>query len=85
MYLNNDKFNLNMVVKKRNVTMQVGFNFFDKIFEPSRRKVEKQLGLKVGQVAFTEMLAKNKVNLDIKLNKDIFANVVKKKGRKKFR
>lgn len=74
-----------MVMKKRNVTMQVGSNFFDKIFEPSRRKVEKQLGLKIGQVAFTEMLAKNKVNLDIKLNKDIFFNETKKKGRKKIR
>ncbi len=74
-----------MVIKKRNVTMQVGSNFFDKIFEPSRRKVEKQLGLKIGQVAFTEMLAKNKISLDIKLNKDIFLNAPKKKGRKKFR
>ncbi len=74
-----------MVIKKRNVTMQVGSNFFDNIFEPSRKKVEKQLGLKIGQVVFTEMLAKNKISLDIKLNKDIFTNNVKRKGRKKFR
>lgn len=65
--------------------MQVGFNFFDQIFEPSRRKVEKQLGFKVGQVAFTDMLVKSKVNLDIKLNKDIFLNGRKKKTRKKIK
>ncbi len=74
-----------MVIKKRNVTIQVGFNFFNKVFEPSRRKVEKQLGLNVGQVLFTEMLAKNKINLDVKLNKDIFLNDKKKKTRKKVR
>ena len=33
--------------------------YFDKIFEPNRKKLEGQLGIKLSQAKFTEYLAKN--------------------------
>ena len=41
--------------------------YFDRIFEPNRKKLETQLGIKLSQAKFTEYLAKN--NLGIKFPK----------------
>ena len=68
----------NMVFKKKKVTMTVSSMFFDDIFEPSRKRIEKQLGTKVTQVDFTDMLAKKKVNLNVKLNSNFRLNGKKK-------
>jgi hypothetical protein len=43
------------------VSVQLSKLFFDNIFEPERRKLEKQTGTRVTQVNFTEFLAKRKV------------------------
>lgn len=72
-----------MVMRKRGVTLQVDVNFFDKMFEPSRQKVERQLGVKVSQKAFSEMLFKSNINLNVKLNKKGIINVNKNKKSKK--
>lgn len=72
-----------MVKGKRNVTVQVGTNFFEKMFEPSRKNVEKQLGIKVGQAAFSEMLFKSNVKLNIKLNGNLIFNGKKKTKKNK--
>lgn len=71
-----------MVMNKRKVTLQVGSNFFDNLFEPSRKQVEKQLGTRVSQAAFSDMLVESKVSLNVKLNKEMFLNG-RKKGKKK--
>lgn len=41
--------------------------YFDRIFEPSRKKLELKLKIKLSQAKFTEYLAKN--NLGIKFPK----------------
>lgn len=41
--------------------------YFNRIFEPNRKKLERQLGIKISQPKFTEYLANN--NLGIKLPK----------------
>ena len=38
--------------------------YFDKVFEPQRKNMEKKLGIKLSQLRFTEILAKK--NLGIK-------------------
>jgi len=53
--------------------------YFDKIFEPNRKKLEKQLGIKLSQPKFTEYLFKN--NLGIKFPK--FNNMPKQFLRRK--
>lgn len=63
--------------------MQVGTNFFDKVFEPSRRDVERQLGTRVSQADFSEMLFKKKINLNLKLNTNLNINGNKKRKNKK--
>lgn len=68
------------MVKRDIVTMIVDRGFFDDVFEPSRKKLEKQLGARVTQKSFTQMLKKNKVNLNINLKG--FNKNVKKKNRK---
>jgi len=73
-----------MVGNRRKVTLQVGTNFFEKIFEPSRRDVEKQLGTKVTQAAFSEMLFRKNLSLKIKLNKNLILGGKKKRGKKKI-
>lgn len=57
-----------MVFKTKNVTMKVNADFFDKTFEPARKRVEKQIGVRVSQAAFTEMLHKSKIKLELKFN-----------------
>ena len=62
--------------------MQVDSVFFDKLFEPSRVKVEKQLGTRVSQAAFSDMIFNSGIKFDIKLNlkKPFNGKKNKKKG-----
>ncbi len=57
-----------MAVRKTNVLINVDKDFFEKVFEPSREKIQKQLGVRVSQTKFTRMLFKNKIDLTPKLN-----------------
>lgn len=45
----------------KKVSVQISELFFENIFEPERKKLEKQIGSRVTQVNFTEFLAKKKV------------------------
>ena len=56
-----------MASKNKKVNMSVDPGFFDNVFEPSRKNVERQLGTKVGQVKFTRMLERGGVKLDLKI------------------
>ncbi len=47
--------------KDKGVSVRINTKFFNEIFEPERKKLEKQTGVRVGQLNFTEFLAKNKV------------------------
>ena len=59
-----------MVVRKSHVNIQVDRDFFEKMFEPSRRNIEKQIGVKVTQTNFSRMLFKSNIDLNPKLNLD---------------
>ncbi len=47
--------------KNNGVSVRLDKSFFDNIFEPARRELEKQAGVRVGQLDFTEFLAKKKI------------------------
>jgi len=38
--------------------------YFDRIFEPNRKKLEIQLGIRLSQAKFTEYLAKNNLGIN---------------------
>ncbi|KKN17074.1 hypothetical protein LCGC14_0969520 [marine sediment metagenome] len=57
-------------MKDKGVSVKLHTKFFDEIFEPARRELEKQTGVRVGQISFTKFLAKNKIQ--IKLPKQKF-------------
>lgn len=66
-----------MALRNKKVAMNADKDFFDKLFEPSRKKIEKQLGTKVSQVNFTKMIFKSGLKLDINLRR-VKKNVKKK-------
>lgn len=51
--------------KDKGVSVKLHKKFFDEIFEPTRKELEKQIGGRVGQINFTEFLAKKKVKLKL--------------------
>jgi hypothetical protein len=53
--------------KRNKVSMSVDKGFFDNIFEPARKKAEKQIGTKVTQAKFTAMLKNSGLSLDLRL------------------
>lgn len=53
--------------KDKGVTVKLHSKFFDEIFEPARKELEKQTGARFGQMNFTKFLAKK--NIKIKLPK----------------
>lgn len=57
-----------MAIRKTNVFIHVDKDFFEKVFEPSRKSVQDKLGVKVSQTKFTRMLFKNNIDLTPKLN-----------------
>ena len=56
----------------KNVSVKISKSFFDNIFEPERKKLEKQIGTRVGQISFTEFLAKKKVKFIFPKQKNTF-------------
>ena len=53
------------MVKDRGVHVILHKSFFDNIFEPARRKLEKQKGIKVGHLDFTKFLAKKQIKFKL--------------------
>ena len=63
----------------KNVHIMASRLYFDKIFEPKRKALEKQLGIKISQPKLTEYLARQE--LGIKYPK--FKNLPKEVRRRK--
>ncbi len=53
------------MVKDKGVHVQIHKSFFDNIFEPARKKLEKQTGTKVGQMDFTKFLANKQIKFKL--------------------
>lgn len=51
------------MVRDKGVSVKLHTKFFDEIFEPARKKLEDQTGMKIGQLNFTEFLAKKKIQI----------------------
>ena len=51
------------MVKDKGVTVKLHTKWFDEIFEPARKELEKQTGVRIGQQSFTEFLAKKKIQI----------------------
>lgn len=58
------------MTRDKGVSVKLHTKFFDEIFEPARKELENQTGVRVGQLNFTEFLAKK--NIKIKLPKQKF-------------
>lgn len=58
------------MVKDKGVSVKLHTKFFEEIFEPARKELENQTGVRVGQINFTEFLVKK--NIRIKLPKQKF-------------
>lgn len=68
-------------MKDKGVSVKLHTRFFDEIFEPARKEFERQIGVRVGQISFTEFLAKKKIQ--IRLPKQKF-NIKNKVPKSKF-
>ena len=71
------------MVKDKGVSVKLHTKFFNEIFEPARKRLEKQTGVRIGQLNFTEFLAKKKIQ--IKLPKQKFDIKNKAPVRKGFK
>jgi hypothetical protein len=59
-------------MEKRKVTkMAVDTDFFMKVFEPARKKKEKELGITLSQPKFTKLLSTSGFKMDFKLDKKL--------------
>lgn len=67
---------------RRHVSVHLSKLFFDNIFEPERKKLEKQTGTRVTQINFTEFLAKKKVKFVFPKQDKIFLSNKSLKRRK---
>ena len=55
-----------MVTKRGGVHLKLDECFFDEVFEPSRKELQKKLGIKVTQQKFSRMIKGFKFNLNLK-------------------
>ncbi|KKL96632.1 hypothetical protein LCGC14_1842570 [marine sediment metagenome] len=55
-----------MGTKNKGVTIKLDESFFDNLFEPKRRKLEKELGMKITQLKFSRMIKGLKLNVNLK-------------------
>ncbi len=53
------------MVRDKGVHVKLDKRFFDEIFEPARKELERQTGVNVGQLNFTEFLAKKKIKFKL--------------------
>ncbi len=60
-----------MAMKENHISIRVDKDFFEQVFEPSREKIQKKLGVRISQPKFTRMLFKNNIDLTPKLNFDM--------------
>jgi len=71
-------------MSKNKVYMMVDSKFFDNIFEPARKKLEREKGCRFSQPKFTQYLAKNKVKFTFpKQNKRFMPNETYNKRKKR--
>jgi len=71
------------MARKKVVYLKVSELFFDKVFEPERKKMEKKIGVGLSQRSFTEYLAKRKIQFKLpKVNNKYAPNIKKKKYKK---
>jgi hypothetical protein len=67
-------------MKNQDVHVKLGKLYFEKCFEPDRRRMEQKLGIKLSQVRFTEILARQRLGIkqpNINIKKDKFKSVPK--------
>ena len=57
------------MAKDKGVSIKVHTKFFSEVFEPSRKELEGQTGMSIGQIDFTKFLHKNKLKLKIPKNR----------------
>ena len=69
-----------MARRKKGVVINVDMDFFDRRFEPARKELEKQLGVRVSQTTFTHLLDKQNISLKINLE-----NAIKRQRKNKKR
>lgn len=55
-------------MKNKSVHIIASNLWYDRIFEPQRRSMEKKLRIKLSQVKFTEMLAREKLGIKFPRN-----------------
>ena len=55
-------------MKNKSVHIITSHLYFDRVFEPQRKSMEKKLGMKLSQVRFTEMLAREKLGIKFPRN-----------------
>ncbi len=63
--------------------MHVDVSFFDNVFEPARRKKEKELNIKLSQVKFTKFLAMSGATFKFPKQNNKFAPLETKKSRRR--
>ena len=72
-----------MAFKEKGVKINVGKDFFDRLFEPARRDLERELGVRVSQKKFTSMVLKSGIKFKPKLRKFIKNGTSKNKRKKR--
>ena len=73
-------------LKRKTVTINVDKMFFDNVFEPSRTKAQKQLGINnLTQPKFTKMMERSGFKMDLKLNDIGVTNGIKTNRKRKKR
>lgn len=58
-----------MGFKNKGVSLKVDLDFFNKTFEPARRRMQEMLGTKVTQKQLTRMISKSGIRFEPKLIK----------------
>ena len=70
-----------MAKPNNGVIIKVHKNFFDKIFEPERKRLQAKFGLsKFTQPQFTEFLAKSNIKITYPKRNNKFAPIKKRRG-----
>lgn len=69
-----------MANKNRPVSISVHPLYFDRVFEPERRKLQDKLGVNFSQTKFTEYLVRSNSKIVYPKNKNTFAPKRSKRG-----
>lgn len=71
-----------MTFKDKGVQIKVGKDFFDNLFEPARREMERELGVRIGQKQVSSMIFKSGIKFRPQLLRFV-KNVPRTNKRKK--